>query len=111
MDAVRVAKTKLRSPVLIPSEPSSATFAPTWTLPSSYEPLRLFHGELARPPLRGLPIHHGTASRAQVAFVPHHAGGDAGNVGNLRTAQAESVAAAHLLRFHGEGEARIRREG
>src|ERR1700722_16618417 len=46
-----------------------------------------------------IPVHHGSATRAQVGPMLHHARGDFRNIGDFRTAQAKRIAGAHLLRL------------
>ena len=71
--------------------------------------------ELLRGDLAGLfaqiAVHHCPTARAQVRLVLDHAGGNFRNVGDLRAAQAEGVAGAHLLRLGAEGKACARRQG
>ena len=70
--------------------------------------LGLFAGRDLAVTLAEILVHHGTAAGGEIRAMLDHAGGDLGNVGNFRTAEAEGVAGAHLLRLRGVGEARVR---
>src|SRR5581483_5822482 len=61
-------------------------------------------GDLLAPLCGEILVHHRAAARAQLGAMLHHAGGDRGNVRDVRAAELERIARALLARFLAEGK-------